>query len=108
MTVGDDGRQGIFSFDDMLKETKGKIRPKVTREQGVPWERVKVLADVREACGIKLREIDERCDLGLTFISKVLLGKQFIRPSEFDRLRGALADIVFERILDATKGYTYA
>ncbi|MBQ9575114.1 MAG: hypothetical protein IJR27_07545 [Synergistaceae bacterium] len=108
MTVGDDGRQGVFSFEDMLKSAKGKIRPKVRQGQGVPWERVKVLADVRVACGIKLRDINEMCDLGMTFISKVLLGKQEIRPEEFDRLRAALADIVFERIVDAAKGYTRA
>ena len=108
MTVGDDGRQGIFSFEDMFKGAKGKIRPKVRQGQGVPWERVKVLADVRVACGIKLTDINERCDLGMTFISKVLLGKQEIRLEEFERMKSALADIVFERILDAAKGYTRA
>jgi len=103
MTVGEDGRQGVFNFGEMLKSAK-KTRSKLRPGQGVPRERVQVLADVRLVCGIKLKDINERCDLGMTFISKVLLGKQEIRLNEFERLRGALADIVFERILAAANG----
>ena len=100
MTTGADNRQGVFDFSAVLGAEQKRKRPHKV-PNAVPKERTKILADVRIVWGIKLKDIAAISDLDTSFLSRVLTLKQDISLSEFQRLKSALADIVFEKSLKA-------
>lgn len=100
MTVDVDGRQGTIDFSKVLRDSPSR-RVKLRPHEGVPDTLVKILSDVRRVCGIKLKDIDEKTGQGTSYLSKVLSGKQAMSHMEYQTTKNALADLVFQKVLDA-------
>lgn len=100
MTVDAGGRQGIIDFSRVLRESSSR-RVKLKPHEGVPDTLVKILNDVRRVCGIKLTDINEKTGQGTSYLSKTLAGKQPMSHMEYQATKNALADLVFQKVLDA-------
>ena len=100
MTVDVDGRQGMIDFSRIVRASSPR-RVKLKPCDGVPESLVKILNDIRRVCGIKLTDIEDRTGQGASYLSKTLSGKQVMSHMEYQTTKNALADIVFQKVLDA-------
>ena len=102
MTIDNYG-QGIIDFSEVFPAAKRRRR-KLKPSECVPAERVKVLADVRQVCGITLQNIADISGISQPTLSKMLTLNQGICPEEFELIKSALADVVFRKILASVNG----
>ena len=96
MTVGSDGRQGIFDFERVLRNKK---KPRTPNTPVVPHEKVQELSGVIRAFGFKQKDIAERCHVSPSFISRVACGEYVLSVDDYERIRRALMEMVYETAL---------
>lgn len=105
MKIGADRQQIMIDFSSIIKKQgdngRNAPRPKLRADQAVPPEQVQAINTVRELCGFTMKDVGERAGLDQFFACRVFSGRQRVRPEEFRMLKNALADLVFEKILQA-------
>lgn len=100
----DSNGQYMFDFGDLVKPSaKGTAgaRTRLRASEAVPQEWMQTLRDVRNKTGIRHKEIAEKAGVGVGFCSHALNNHQRVSFEEYAKLKDALADIIFQRILDA-------
>ena len=96
MTVGSDGRQGIFDFERVFRNKKKSRTPNTPV---VPHEKVQELAGVIRAFGFKQKDIAKMCRVSPSFISRVACGEYVLSVDDYERIRRALMEMVYETAL---------
>ena len=102
MTIDNNG-QGIIDFSEVFSG-KDRRRRRLKASESVPPERIKVLAEVRQACGIMHKDIAANSDFSVNVVSNILNLHQRVSLEDYERLKSALTDVVFRKILASVNG----
>lgn len=87
----------VFDIATLLKRQRAPL----PAEKSVRPELLKALWAVRRKMGIKYSDLAAKSGLSENFCSNALNNTQRVSHEEFLKLKGALADIVFQTIIDA-------
>ncbi len=94
--------QLTFDFGTLVRPSNGRAtRIKLKAEEAVPAEWLKVLCEVRRKTGIPHKEIAAKTGYSDSFSTNALNNQQRVSFEEYAKLKDALADIIFQKILEA-------